>query len=70
VFGGPRDGIDFDRLRAELAPTVITDAAMLLWQLRMTKEAWELDAMRASLRDHRPGILLDLHQDSWWRAGA
>ena len=29
---------ELDRLRAELAPTVIADAAMLLWQLRMIKE--------------------------------
>jgi Xaa-Pro dipeptidase len=37
---------ELDRLRADLAPTVITDAAMLLWQLRMIKAAWDLDAMR------------------------
>jgi Xaa-Pro dipeptidase len=37
---------ELDRLRAELAPTVITDAAVLLWRLRMIKAAWDLDAMR------------------------
>lgn len=37
---------ELDRLRSELAPTVIADAAMLLWQLRMIKEVWDLDAMR------------------------
>jgi Xaa-Pro dipeptidase len=37
---------ELDRLRAELAPTVIADAAMLLWHLRMIKTACDLDAMR------------------------
>jgi Xaa-Pro dipeptidase len=37
---------ELDRLRTELAPTVITDAATLLWRLRMIKAAWDLDAMR------------------------
>lgn len=37
---------ELDRLRSELAPTVITDAATLLWLLRMIKAAWDLEAMR------------------------
>lgn len=37
---------ELDRLRADLAPTVITDAAPLLWQLRMIKAPWDLEAMR------------------------
>jgi Xaa-Pro aminopeptidase len=37
---------ELDRLRAELAPTLITDAAGLLWQLRMIKASWDIKAMR------------------------
>jgi len=38
--------LEFERLRAELAPTRFEDAAMLLWRLRMIKSPADVDAIR------------------------
>ena len=39
---------EVDRLRAELAPLTIGDAAALLWQLRIAKAPWDVAAIRTA----------------------
>ena len=39
---------EVDRLRAELAPLTIGDAAALLWQLRIVKAHWDVAAIRTA----------------------
>lgn len=39
---------EVDRLRAELAPLTIGDAAALLWQLRIVKAPWDVAAIRTA----------------------
>jgi Xaa-Pro aminopeptidase len=41
---------EFERIRAELAPTKFVDAAALFWQLRIVKPPWDLDSMRTAGR--------------------
>lgn len=37
---------EFERLQAELSPTVCVDAANELWRLRMIKQPWDLESLR------------------------
>jgi Xaa-Pro aminopeptidase len=41
---------EFERIRAELAPTEFVDAADLFWRLRMVKPSWDLDSLRLACR--------------------
>jgi Xaa-Pro dipeptidase len=41
---------EFERLRAELAPTQFVDAASLLWRLRLVKSPADIDAHRQACR--------------------
>lgn len=41
---------EFERLRAELAPTELVDAAPILWRLRMVKPPWDLDSLRRACK--------------------
>ena len=38
--------LELQRIEAALAPTEIVDASMLLWNLRLRKAPWDVDAMR------------------------
>jgi Xaa-Pro aminopeptidase len=41
---------EFERLRVELAPTELVDAAAVLWRLRMVKPSWDLDSLRRACK--------------------
>jgi Xaa-Pro aminopeptidase len=41
---------EFERIRAELAPTEFVDAADVFWRLRIVKPPWDLDSLRAACK--------------------
>ena len=42
--------LEFERIRTALPRTTFDDAAAVLWQLRMVKASWEIDAVRRACR--------------------
>jgi Xaa-Pro aminopeptidase len=41
---------EFERLRVELAPTELVDAAAVLWRLRTVKPPWDLNSLRRACK--------------------